>query len=60
LLLRPIWCELYFVIFFSITTTSLIDILWSGESLEQSKPTSNIAEIKKLVQIAGRGGSILL
>jgi hypothetical protein len=33
----------YFIlIFFNVTTTSLIGILWSGESVEQSKPSSNI------------------
>jgi len=34
------------LIFLSATVTSFIDILRSGESLEQSKPTSNIGERK--------------
>jgi hypothetical protein len=38
-----------FFIFFRSTTTSLGDILLSGESLEQSKPNPNIGERKSFM-----------
>jgi hypothetical protein len=36
----PVWCAL-FLIFFSLRTMSLIVVLWSGKSPEQSKPSSS-------------------
>jgi hypothetical protein len=53
------FCEapVSFLIFVSLTTTSLIVILWSGKSLEHRKPISNIGARKLLQELKEPCGS---